>query len=154
MDKQEAVRILGIDVAPFWLVPNTAVQASGVTGVTHPCITGLLTPASSPCSPLHQRAASARASRCSAHAVPGLPSVTRILQSRVTRILHQELREFCSRLESDPENFLTARGPAPLTPAMPYVCCCRARHRGLPRAWLGLIWVFVIRSEGLARQLA
>ena len=29
-----------------------------------------------------------------------------------------------------------------------------ARYRGLPRAWLGLIWVFVIRSEGLARQLA
>eukprot|EP01046_Picozoa_sp_COSAG06_P096227 COSAG06_NODE_42326_length_382_cov_5.872792_1_plen_87_part_01 len=38
---------------------KAAVQASGVTGVTHPCITGLLTPASSPCSPLHQRAASA-----------------------------------------------------------------------------------------------
>jgi hypothetical protein len=67
----------------------SAVQASGVTGVTHPCITGLLTPASSPCSPLHQRAASARASRCSA--VPGLPSVTRILQPRVTRILQSRV---------------------------------------------------------------
>jgi len=42
---------------------DAAVRASGVTGVTHPCITGLLTPASSPCSPLHQRAASARARR-------------------------------------------------------------------------------------------
>ena len=41
-----------------------------------------------------------------------------------------------------------------MTPAMPYVCCCRARHRGLPRAWLGLIWAFVVRCEGLARQLA
>ena len=28
-----------------------------------------------------------------------------------------------------------------------------ARYRGLPRAWLGLIWAFVIRSEGPARQL-
>eukprot|EP01046_Picozoa_sp_COSAG06_P004629 COSAG06_NODE_196_length_20472_cov_49.724207_19_plen_176_part_00 len=68
---------------------TSAVPASGVTGVTHPCITGLLTPASSPCSPLHQRAASARASRCSA--VPGLPSVTRILQPRVTRILQSRV---------------------------------------------------------------
>ena len=39
---------------------ESAVQASGVTGVTHPCITGLLTPASSPCSPLHQRCQRAR----------------------------------------------------------------------------------------------
>ena len=39
---------------------GAAMQASWVTGVTHPCITGLLTPASSPCSLLHQRAATRR----------------------------------------------------------------------------------------------
>ena len=44
-------------------------------------------------------------------------------------------------------------GPAPLNPMIPYVCCCHARHRGMLRAWLGLIWAFVTRSEGLARQL-
>ena len=64
---------------------HAAVPASGVTGVTHPCTTGPLTPAPSPRSPMHQRALPARAHAM--HAVPGLPSVTRILQSRVTRIL-------------------------------------------------------------------
>eukprot|EP01046_Picozoa_sp_COSAG06_P026468 COSAG06_NODE_2276_length_7193_cov_7.259374_12_plen_209_part_01 len=33
---------------------GAAVRASGVTGVTHPCTTGPLTPAPSPSSPLHQ----------------------------------------------------------------------------------------------------
>ena len=56
-------------------------------------------------------------------------------------------------VQSDSENFSTARGPAPLNPMIPYVCCCHARHRGMLRAWLGLIWAFVTRSEGLARQL-
>jgi hypothetical protein len=41
---------------------EAAVQASGVTGVTHPCTTGPLTPAPSPRSPLHARCHSARAS--------------------------------------------------------------------------------------------
>ena len=40
-----------------------------------------------------------------------------------------------------------------MNPMIPYVCCCHARHRGMLRAWLGLIWAFVTRSEGLARQL-
>jgi len=41
-----------------------------------------------------------------------------------------------------------------LTPAISCPCCCYcARYRGLPRAWLGLIWAFVTHSEGPARQL-
>ena len=49
---------------------SAAVRASGVTGVTHPCTTGPLTPAPSPRSPLHQRA------RCQRVVVqcPDLPS--------------------------------------------------------------------------------
>jgi hypothetical protein len=63
-----------------------AVRASGVTGVTHPCTTGPLTPAPSPSSPLHQRAVNAArvGAPCSARIAH---AVTRILQSRVTRIL-------------------------------------------------------------------
>jgi hypothetical protein len=59
--KQVLVSALTFDIPIDDLEP--AVQASGVTGVTHPCITGPLTPASSPCSPLHQLPARARVPR-------------------------------------------------------------------------------------------